>query len=105
MPKKARPASSAELEDSVEALGSMLRAGIIGYLRSSGPAGRAEIARALELRPVTVAKALSSLHSAGLLIADPPLDEVRQGQRVLYRVNNPAVSEIYLQLGQAIGEV
>src|SRR3546814_13874331 len=94
MPRKARPASSPGLEDPVEALGSMLRAGIIGYLRSSGPARRAELARALELRPVTVAKALSSLHSAGLFIQDPPPDQVRPGPGVPYRVKPPTVSKI-----------
>ncbi len=82
----------------------MARAEILGYLRSSGGAGRAEVAQALDLQPATVARALSAFHSAGLVIADPPLDQVRQGQRVAYRVNNPAVTELYLQLGQAIGE-
>ncbi len=101
----ARPASSEGLKDPVEALGSMVRASIIGYLRTSGPAGRAEISRALELNPNTVVKTLVSLYNAGLLVSDPPLGEARQGQRVTYRVNNPAVTEMYLQLGQAIGEV
>jgi DNA-binding transcriptional ArsR family regulator len=83
----------------------MLHAGVIGYLRTNGPAGRAEIVRALDLPVMTVANALSSLYAGGLLLADPPLDEARQGQRVVYRVNNPAVSGMYLQLGQAIAEL
>ena len=105
MPKYARPATGGELQDPVEALGSMLRAGVIGHLRAHGPSGRAEIARALELPLMTIANALKDLYAAGLLIADPPLEQAQRGQRVWYQVNNAAVTEMYLRLGQAIGEV
>jgi predicted transcriptional regulator len=105
MVRPARPTSSESFEDPIEALGSLARAGIIGYLRANGPAGRTEIAQALGLGVDNVKKIVYSLAAAGLLIADPPLGEARRGQRVTYRVNNPAVTEMYLQLGQAIGEL
>ena len=56
-------------------------------------------------RVPTVAKSLAALMTSGLLISDPPMNEVRQGQRVQYHVDDAAVSDIYLQLGQAIGEI
>jgi hypothetical protein len=39
------------------------------------------------------------------LTTDPPMDEVRRGQRVRYGVDHETVSRMYLQLGQAIGEI
>ena len=48
---------------------------------------------------------MAALMTSGLLISDPPMDEVRQGQRVHYQVDDAAVSDMYLQLGQAIGEL
>ena len=61
--------------------------------------------RALEIPVPTVAKSLAALMTSGLLISDPPMNEVRQGQRVRYQVNDATVSDMYLQLGQAIGEL
>lgn len=105
VPKYARPRHSEHAEDPIKALGNMVRAGIIGFLRNNGPATRAEISRALEIPIPTVAKSLAALMTSGLLISDPPMDQVRQGQRVRYQVDDAAVSDMYLQLGQAIGEV
>jgi hypothetical protein len=42
---------------------------------------------------------------AGLLQADPPPDSARRGQRIRYTVDDEVVSRMYLQLGQAIGEI
>lgn len=93
------------LEDPIKALGNLVRAGIIGYLRQNGPATRAEIAAALELPVPTIGDSLKAMVQAGLLIPDPPLAAVRRGQRVRYAVDQEVVSRMYLQLGQAIGEV
>ncbi len=105
MPRYARPATSEDVEDPIKALGTMLRAGIIGYLRQHGPATRGEIAAAMNIPPITVGQTLNALLDAGLLSADPPRETAKSGQRIRYAVNGPAVTEMYLQLGQAIGEV
>jgi predicted transcriptional regulator len=93
------------LEDPIKALGNLIRAGIVGYLREHGAATRAEIAAALDIPVPTIAASLKAMVQAGLLITDPPLDKVRRGQWVRYVVDQEMVSRMYLQLGQAIGEV
>lgn len=93
------------LEDPIKALGNLVRAGILGYLRQRGPATRAEIAAALDIPVPTIAASLKAMVQAGLLNTDPPIDEARRGQRVRYSVDNEMVSRMYLQLGQAIGEI
>lgn len=92
------------LEDPIKALGNLVRAGIIGHLRQSGAATRAEIAAALNLPVPTVGAALKAMVDAGLLVSDPPMEDARRGQRVRYSVDHEQVSRMYLQLGQAIGE-
>lgn len=93
------------LEDPIKALGNLVRAGILGYLRGNGPATRAEIAAALEIPVPTIAASLKAMVQAGLLTSDPPMEQVRRGQWVKYGVDNEMVSRMYLQLGQAIGEI
>lgn len=104
MPKRVDGGEWSEwLEDPIEALGSLVRAGIIGHLRKNGPATRAEIAEALGLPAQTVSFSLKPMLEAQLLLADPA--KPRRGQWVRYSVNEERVSRMYLQLGQAIGEV
>lgn len=105
MPKYARPANSDRAEDPIEAFGNRLRTGIIGYLKRHPNRSRAEIAAALDIPSPTVFNALEKLLDAGLLIADPPREEWERGGRVRYSVDGRLVSLLYLQLGQAIGEV
>jgi predicted transcriptional regulator len=104
MPRRATGGDWSEwLEDPIKALGSLVRAGIIGYLRQHGPATRSEIATALELPAQTVSFSLKPMVEAGLLLADPPA--ATRGQWVKYSVNEETVSRMYLQLGQAIREI
>jgi predicted transcriptional regulator len=108
MPRRVTPTPggwSEWLEDPIKALGNLVRAGIIGYLRENGPATRAEIAAALDIPVPTIAASLKAMLQAGLLITDPPMGDVRRGQWVRYGVDHEMVSRMYLQLGQAIGEV
>lgn len=105
MPRYTRPVNSEHAEDPIDALGNRVRAMIIGYLREHPDATRAEIAAALDIIPPTVSKALVKLIDHELVVADPPREVATRGQWVRYRVNAPAVSELYLQLGQVIGEV
>ena len=108
MPRRVTPVPggwSEWLEDPIKALGNLVRAGIIGYLREHGSATRAEIAAALDLPIPTIAASLRAMVDAGLLISNPRISEVRRGQRVRYEVDQEMVSRMYLQLGQAIGEL
>jgi predicted transcriptional regulator len=105
VPRYARPANSDRAEDPIEAFGNRLRAGIIGYLRVNPNCSRAEIAAALDIPSPTVFNALEKMLDAGLLISDPPRSEWERGGRVRYSVNNELVSLLYLQLGQALGEI
>jgi predicted ArsR family transcriptional regulator len=83
----------------------MVSMSIIGYLRDHGPSKRGELANGLDLLPVTVAKALNELLAADLIRSDPPLSELRRGQGATYRVNNPAVTDLYIQFGQGLREL
>lgn len=105
MPKYVRPANSQHAEDPIRVFGNRLRAMIIGHLRAHPRSTRAEIAKALDTAPWATSEALGVLLDAGLVIADPPRETAKQGQRVRYEVRDAAVSELYLQLGQAIGEI
>lgn len=105
MPKYARPANSDRAEDPIEAFGNRLRAAVIRHLRTHPDQTRAEIAAALEIPSPTVFNALEKLLAAGLLITDPPRGEWERGGRVRYSVDNIAVSELYFQFGQELGEV
>jgi predicted transcriptional regulator len=105
MPKYVRPANAEHAEDPIKTFGNMVRAGIIGHLRQHPGQTRAEIARALELNNQTASVALSGLVEVGLVSADPPRETAARGQWIRYRVEDAAVSELYLQLGQAIGEI
>lgn len=102
-PRYARPSESEFVEDPIQALGNMVRARIIGHLRRYGPSTRGELAAGLEVGPSTVSKALLFLLRSGVLDTDPA-DPV-PGQRVKYRVREDVVSEMWIQLGQAIGEL
>jgi hypothetical protein len=105
MPKTIRPSNADAVEDPINAFGSMLKAGIIGHLRAHPNDGRKEIADALEVADWAATRGIDDLLEVGLLIADPPRDEATRGQRVRYRVNDEAVTEMYLRLGLAIGEI
>lgn len=103
MPKYVRPYESDDLEDPIQALGNMLRARIIGDLRQHGPSKRGEITKRLDVGYQAVGKALQVLVRAGVVLTDPA--HPTKGQQVRYRVDQEAVSEMWIQLGQAIGEL
>ncbi|WP_439593058.1 hypothetical protein [Microbacterium sp.] len=105
MPKIVRPANSELAEDPIKAFGNLTKIGVIGYLRQSPASTRAEVARALQVQPITAARALAELLEVGLIAADPPRDEAGRGEWVRYTVSNSNVAELYLQLGIALGEI
>ena len=108
MPRQVKPNAGGWnewLEDPIKALGNLVRAGIIGYLRQNGPATRAEIAAALDIPVRTTAAPLKQMALAGLRTSDPPLGSAGRGQWIKYDVDHEVGSRMYLQLGQAIGEI
>ncbi|NYE18008.1 hypothetical protein [Microbacterium immunditiarum] len=82
----------------------MMQASIIGHLRRHPAQTRAEIAEALEVPPLTVFNGLEKLLAANLIIADPPRDVAKRGQRVRYSVDDAAVTEMVMRLNQVLGE-
>ncbi|WES65973.1 helix-turn-helix domain-containing protein [Microbacter sp. GSS18] len=105
MPKYARPADGEDAENAIAILGNMVKAGIIRYLRTNPGVTRKTIADALQVPPTTVVPYLRELEEAGLLIANPPRTERRRGEWPTYSANNERVADLYLRLGQAIGEL
>ena len=106
MPRLAQPAGSEDAEEPVALLGNLVKASILRYVRANPNTTMKPICDALELGPTTVQPRLVELELAGLVIADPPISDgrTRGGVWVRYRVNNEAVTDLYLRLGAAIGE-
>lgn len=90
-------------EDPIYALGNLVRVKIIGYLRRSGPRRRGEIAQALDIGNATISAALIILVDEGLVVTDPV--NPTAGQHVRYSVHEPTVTEMWVTLSQAIGEL
>lgn len=105
MPEPSGSANEYSAEDPIDAFGSRLKAGVIGYLRANPDAGLGELAAALDTSRMTAYRAVDELLDARLLLADPPREQALRGQRVRYRVDDAAVTEMYLRLGIAIGEI
>jgi DNA-binding transcriptional ArsR family regulator len=106
MPRLAQPAGSEDARDPIALLGNLVKAGLLRHLRSNPDVTIGSICDALELPQSTLQPRLSELEAAGLVISDPPLGsaETRRGVWVRYRVNDEAVTDLYLRLGIAIGE-
>ncbi|WP_404473430.1 ArsR/SmtB family transcription factor [Microbacterium aerolatum] len=92
-------------EGPLAVLGNMVKVGIIRQVRRTPNVGRKAIADALEVAPTTIVPYLGELEAAGLLLADPPKAVRKRGEWVVYRVNDEAVTELYLRLGQELGEI
>jgi len=106
MPRVARPTGSESAEEPIALLGSLVKAGLLRYLRENPDVTIGAISDALSLPTTTIRPRLRDLQAAGLVLADPPWteDESRRGQWIRYRVDNEAVTDLYLRLGMAIGE-
>ena len=106
MPRLAQPAGSEDAEEPVALLGNLVKAAILRFVRANPDTTMKPICDALALGPTTIHPRLVELETAGLVIADPPMtaDQPRGGVWVRYRVNNEAVTDLYLRLGVAIGE-
>lgn len=98
MPRYVRPPTEQSLEAAIDVLGNRVRVAIIGYLQEHGPRERHQITAAVGAHPSTVKLHLNSLLERGVLLADPPRSEAKQGQRVEYSI----ASERLLQLVEAL---
>lgn len=75
----------------------------MGYIAEHGPSTRGEVAKGLEIGVPTAQNNLLQLEAEGVLVADPPATEERNGQRVRYSVNSQEVGRRYAILGQTLG--
>lgn len=105
MPKHARPAGSERAEQSIAIIGNLVKARMIYFLRQRPGSGRKDIVEALDVPPATIAMYLRELEEAGLVIGDPPRGVRSRGEWPVYAVDDLAVTELYLKLGQEIGEL
>jgi len=104
MPRYVRPSAEEQLEAAIDALGNRVRVAIIGHLRASGGASRAEIERAIGVAKSTVNFHLAALLELGVLSATPPLDESARGQVIDYRVDEKRLRELIDVLLASLGE-
>ncbi|WP_167487086.1 ArsR family transcriptional regulator [Microbacterium laevaniformans] len=105
MPRYAKPADGDWALDPVAALGNSVKLSIIRILRENPGSTSVQLTEALQLGRTTVVEHLAQLEDAGLLQAVPSRTERRRGEVANYRVDNARVTELYLQLGQAMGEL
>ena len=105
MPRYAEPADGEWAQDPVAALGNSVKLAIIRAVREHPDANSVRITEMLRLGRTTVVEHLAQLEEVGILLASPPRPNRRRGAVVTYRVNSARVTELYLQLGQAMGEV
>lgn len=103
MPRFVRPTESDYVEDPIHAMGTMLRARIIGYVRKHPGSQTKDIVAALEVPRPTAAKAINALRRLDVLRASPA--EYVRGQPVFYTVNDDVISEMWMLLGHTIGEL
>lgn len=106
MPNYARPADGEGAEQAIATLGNRTKSAIIRYLRQNPNVGRKAIAKGLEMETSsTVPQYLGELEEDGLVLADPPRAIRKRGEWPVYRVNDVRVTELYLRLGQELGEI
>jgi DNA-binding transcriptional ArsR family regulator len=103
MPNYADPKLAKTVKVAISHFSNPAKVAIIGFLQEHGSATRGEIAKGLGMAPPTVLNNLQLLTSTGALLADPPQNEERTGQRVRYSLNRPEIARSYEILGRAIG--
>lgn len=103
MPRYSRPRIPSSTERAINVFSNSTKVAIIGYLSANGPSTRGEVAKGLAIGAPTAQNNLLQLESEGVLAADPPATQERNGQRVRYSVNLEEVARRYLVLGGALG--
>jgi len=102
MPRYVRLSHGEHVEAAIEIFGNRVRVSVVGYLRENGPATRSQIAEAIGAPPYTTLRHLGALVDAGVLSTEPPTSQ--RGQWVKYALIPSRITELYTQLGEAIGE-
>lgn len=105
MPRYVKPVGGERAEEAIGVFGNGVKAGIIRYLRQHPNATRKPISDGLGVPAPTLAEYLRELEEGGLLLADPPRESRVKGEWPVYRVNDEAVTALYLRLGQELGEI
>ncbi|MFB8385592.1 winged helix-turn-helix transcriptional regulator [Microbacterium sp. NPDC055910] len=105
MPKIARPTDDDTAVLPLSLLGNEAKVGIIRFLRANPNSTRQRIADGLGITVATVSSYLAEFESAGVLLANPSKGIRKRGDIPAYRVNSAIVTELYLQLGLALGEI
>lgn len=105
VPRLAQPNGSEDAREPVAVLGNLVKASIVRALREAPNLTMGPLCDTLGLPATTIHPYLTELEVAQIVIADPPKASRARGMTVRYRVNDEAVTELYLRLGQAIGEI
>lgn len=105
MPRYATPTDGDGAQDPLASLGSSVKVAAIRYLREHPESSITAVSEALGIGRTTVFEAITQLEETEILTGVPPRDVRRQGTRATFRVNDERVVELYIQLGQELGEL
>lgn len=105
VPRLAQPNGSEDAKEPVAILGNLVKTSIVRTLRATPNLTMGPLCDALGMTAATIYPYLSELEDGQIVVADPPKAVRTRGMAVRYRVNDQAVTELYLRLGQAIGEI
>lgn len=105
MPKVARPTDDDSATLPLSLIGNEAKVGIIRFLRANPNSTRQPIAEGLGITAATVSAYLAELEEARVILADPPKGVRGRGDVPAYRVNSAVITELYIQLGLALGEI
>lgn len=104
MPRYVRPPHDELVEAAIDAFGNRARVAILKHIRENGPCTRADIATALSITPPTVSNHLAALEETGLIETTPPRGAARSGLWVRYTVVPERITELYVALGEFVGQ-
>jgi ArsR family transcriptional regulator, arsenate/arsenite/antimonite-responsive transcriptional repressor len=105
MPRYATPTDGDGAQDPLASLGSSVKVASIRYLRDHPESAITTVSEALGIGRTTVFEAIMQLEEAEIVIGVPPRESRRQGTRATFRVNDERVIELYIKLGQELGEL
>ena len=105
MERLARASSSHDVEAAVDALGSLARIAIVGYLRRHGPATRGDLALGLAMDPGTVQVQLGHLRRRGVVVGSSIRATGADRHRMLYAIDAARTRELLAALAaELLGE-
>lgn len=105
MPRYAIPTDRDGAQDPLASLGSSVKVAAIRYLREHPGSSITAVGEALGIGRTTVFEAITQLEEAEIVIGVPPREMRRQGTRTTFSVNDEQVVELFIRLGQELGEL